>query len=50
MELSMNQTQQGDSADKDKMKRILEEKEAELKKMQEIMKKMQAEMSLNSSK
>src|SRR5689334_5094141 len=35
----------GDSsaADKEKMKRILEEKEAELRKMQEIMAKMQAE-------
>jgi len=32
--------------DKDEMKRILQEKEAELKKMQEIMAKMQAEMSI----
>lgn len=39
-----------DSAnDKQQMKRILEEKEAELKKMQEIMAKMQAEMSMNKS-
>jgi septin family protein len=42
---------QGDTAnDKSQMKRILEEKEAELRKMQEIMTKMQAEMSLNSNK
>ncbi|CAL8096334.1 unnamed protein product [Orchesella dallaii] len=33
-------------ADKDQMKKILEEKEAELRKMQEIMAKMQAEMSV----
>jgi septin 2 len=33
--------------DKDEMKRILQEKEAELKKMQEIMAKMQAEMSVH---
>ena len=32
--------------DKDEMKRILQEKEAELKKMQEIMAKMQAEMTV----
>jgi len=41
---------QADSAnDKNQMKKILEEKEAELRKMQEIMAKMQAEMSMNKS-
>jgi len=34
----------GGVQDKDQMKRILEEKEAELRKMQEIMAKMQAEI------
>ncbi|XP_021960056.1 septin-2 isoform X2 [Folsomia candida] len=41
----------GDTAtDKEKMKRMLEEKESELRKMQEMMAKMKAEMSMNSSK
>jgi len=43
-ELSLDQSDS--SMDPDQMQKILQEKEAELRKMQEIMAKMQAEMSM----